>query len=101
MLTRQADATVDAQSRSQMVQLTLNGDVDWGRVNHQLLFGFDYEADRTFRGDMIRGAKDKSFNVYQPVYDQMPASTAGAGQSLGGGRKDRSAWPRHRHAGAV
>ena len=94
MLTRQADATVD-------VQLTLNGDVDWGRVNHQLLFGFDYEADRTFRGDMIRGAKDKSFNVYQPVYDQMPASTAGAGQSLGGGRKDRSAWPRHRHAGAV
>lgn len=76
VLTRQADATVDAQSRSQMVQLTLNGDVDWGRVNHQLLFGFDYEADRTFRGDMIRGAKDKSFNVYQPVYDQMPASTA-------------------------
>lgn len=76
VLTRQADATVDAQSRSQMVQLTLNGDVDWGRVNHQLLFGFDYEADRTFRGDMIRGAKDKSLNVYQPVYDQMPASTA-------------------------
>ena len=76
VLTRQADATVDAQSRSQMVQLTLNGDVDWGRVNHQLLFGFDYEADRTFRGDMIRGTKDKSFNVYQPVYDQMPASTA-------------------------
>lgn len=76
VLTRQADATVDAQSRSQMVQLTLNGDVDWGRVNHQLLFGFDYEADRTFRGDMIRGAKDKSLNVYQPVYDQTPASTA-------------------------
>lgn len=75
-LTRQADATAAAESRSQMVQLSLNGDVDWGRVNHQLMFGFDYEADRTFRGDMIRGSKDTSFNVYDPVYGVMPASTA-------------------------
>lgn len=75
-LTRQADATAAAESRSQMVQLTLNGDVDWGRVNHQLMFGFDYEADRTFRGDMIRGSKDTAFNVYDPVYGVMPASTA-------------------------
>ena len=75
ILTRQADATADAESRSQMVQLTFNGDVDWGQVNHQLLLGFDYEADRTFRGDMIRGTKDSSFNIYHPVYDVMPASS--------------------------
>lgn len=74
-LTRQADATAAAESRSQMVQLTFNGDVDWGQVNHQLLFGFDYEADRTFRGDMIRGTKDSAFNIYAPVYGVMPAST--------------------------
>lgn len=75
VLTRQADATDAAESRSQMVQLTLNGDLDWGQVNHQLLLGFDYEADRTFRGDMIRGKKDASFNIYHPVYGVMPAST--------------------------
>lgn len=75
-LTRQADSTAEAQSRSQMVQLTFNGDVNWGRINHQLLFGFDYEADRTFRGDMIRGSKNTDFNIYNPVYGQMPASTA-------------------------
>lgn len=76
MLTRQADATADAQSRSQMVQLTFNGDVNWGKTHHQLLLGFDYEADRTFRGDMIRGSKNSDFSIWEPVYGQMPSSTA-------------------------
>ncbi|MEC5318089.1 TonB-dependent siderophore receptor [Brenneria populi subsp. brevivirga] len=75
VLTRQPDATGYAHSQAQIVQLTLNGDVDWGRINHQLLFGFDYEADRTFRGDMIRGTATSDFNIYNPVYGQLPAST--------------------------
>ncbi|MCS3409848.1 TonB-dependent siderophore receptor [Serratia sp. AKBS12] len=75
-LTRQADATADAVSHANALQLTLNGDVDWGRVNHQLLFGFDFEDSRTYRGDMIRGSKSSDFNIYNPVYGQMPASTA-------------------------
>ncbi|QNK31585.1 TonB-dependent siderophore receptor [Serratia sp. JUb9] len=74
-LTRQADATAHAVSHANAVQLTLNGDVDWGRVNHQLLFGFDFEDSRTYRGDMIRGSKNSDFNIYDPVYGQMPAST--------------------------
>lgn len=74
-LTRQADATAHAVSHANAVQLTLNGDVDWGRVNHQLLFGFDFEDSRTYRGDMIRGSKNSDFNIYHPVYGQMPAST--------------------------
>ncbi|HEJ9095584.1 TPA: TonB-dependent siderophore receptor [Serratia odorifera] len=75
-LTRQADATADAVSHANALQLTLNGDVDWGHVNHQLLFGFDFEDSRTYRGDMIRGSKNSDFNIYNPVYGQMPASTA-------------------------
>nr|WP_232096035.1 TonB-dependent siderophore receptor [Serratia rubidaea] len=75
-LTRQADATAHAVSHANAVQLTLNGDVDWGRINHQLLFGFDFEDSRTYRGDMIRGSKNSDFNIYDPVYDQMPPSTA-------------------------
>ncbi|MER3384828.1 TonB-dependent siderophore receptor [Pectobacterium aroidearum] len=72
ILTRRADSTAYAHSQAQIVQLTLNGDVDWGRINHQLLFGFDYEADRTFRGDMIRGGNDTtSFNIYNPIYGQL------------------------------
>ncbi|MEI7123917.1 TonB-dependent siderophore receptor [Pectobacterium versatile] len=76
VLTRQPDATGYAHSQAQIVQLTLNGDIDWGRINHQLLFGFDYEADRTFRGDMMRGTATSGFNIYNPVYGQLPASTA-------------------------
>ncbi|MEQ9844274.1 TonB-dependent siderophore receptor [Pectobacterium brasiliense] len=76
ILTRRADATAYAHSQAQIVQLTANGDVDWGRINHQLLLGFDYEADRTFRGDMIRATKSTSgFDIYNPVYGQLPAST--------------------------
>ncbi|MEQ9880569.1 TonB-dependent siderophore receptor [Pectobacterium aroidearum] len=72
ILTRRADSTAYAHSQAQIVQLTLNGDVDWGHINHQLLFGFDYEADRTFRGDMIRGGNDTtSFNIYNPIYGQL------------------------------
>ncbi|WP_033575959.1 TonB-dependent siderophore receptor [Dickeya chrysanthemi] len=75
-LTRRADATQDAHSQSQNVQLTLNGDTDWGGVNHQLLFGFDHEADRTHRGNMIRGRTNSSFNIYNPVYGLFPASNS-------------------------
>ncbi|MCO7252733.1 TonB-dependent siderophore receptor [Dickeya oryzae] len=73
-LTRRADATQDAHSQSQNVQLTLNGDIDWGNINHQLLFGFDHEADRTHRGNMIRSKNNSSFNIYNPVYGLFPAS---------------------------
>ncbi|PWC15115.1 TonB-dependent siderophore receptor [Brenneria roseae subsp. americana] len=76
VLRRQPDATANAHAQTQVVQLTLNGDIDWGRINHQLLFGFDYEADRTYRGDMIRGTASSNFNVYDPVYGQQPASTS-------------------------
>lgn len=75
-LTRRADATQDAHSQSQNVQLTLNGDIDWGSINHQLLFGFDHEADRTHRGNMIRGKNNSSFNIYKPVYGLFAASNS-------------------------
>ncbi len=76
VLSRQADSTAHAVSHANAVQLTLNGDVDWGRINHQMLFGFDFEDNRTYRGDMIRGKKNSDFNIYNPVYGQMPASNA-------------------------
>lgn len=76
VLSRQADATASAVSRAQAVQLTLNGDLDLGGMSHQMLFGFDYEDNRTYRGDMIRGKKNSDFNIYHPVYGLMPPSTA-------------------------
>ncbi|QHB33605.1 TonB-dependent siderophore receptor [Yersinia canariae] len=76
VLSRQADATASAVSRAQAVQLTLNGDLDLGGMGHQMLFGFDYEDNRTYRGDMIRGKKNSDFNIYHPVYGLMPPSTA-------------------------
>lgn len=76
VLSRQADSTAHAVSHANAVQLTLNGDVDWGRINHQMLFGFDFEDNRTYRGDMIRGKKNSDFNIYNPVYGLMPTSNA-------------------------
>lgn len=75
-LTRQADSTAHAVSHANAVQLTLNGDVDWGSINHQMLFGFDFEDNRTYRGDMIRGKKSSDFDIYNPVYGLMPTSNA-------------------------
>ncbi|WP_017891778.1 TonB-dependent siderophore receptor [Serratia sp. S4] len=76
VLSRQADSTAHAVSHANAVQLTLNGDVDWGSINHQMLFGFDFEDNRTYRGNMIRGKKNSDFNIYNPVYGQMPTSNA-------------------------
>ncbi|HEJ8089037.1 TPA: TonB-dependent siderophore receptor [Serratia liquefaciens] len=76
VLSRQADSTAHAVSHANAVQLTLNGDVDWGSINHQMLFGFDFEDNRTYRGDMIRGKKNSDFNIYDPVYGLMPTSNA-------------------------
>lgn len=74
VLSRQADSTAHAVSHANAVQLTLNG--DWGSINHQMLFGFDFEDNRTYRGDMIRGKKNSDFNIYDPVYGLMPTSNA-------------------------
>lgn len=76
VLSRQADSTASAVSRAQAVQMTLNGDLDLGGMGHQMLFGFDYEDNRTYRGDMIRGKKNSNFNIYHPIYGLMPISTA-------------------------
>jgi iron complex outermembrane receptor protein len=76
VLSRQADSTAHAVSHANAVQLTFNGDVDWGKTNHQMLFGFDFEDNRTYRGDMIRGKKNSDFNIYNPVYGLMPTSNA-------------------------
>ena len=76
VLSRQADSTAHAVSHANAVQLTLNGDVDWGSINHQMLFGFDFEDNRTYRGDMIRGKKNSDFNIYDPAYGLMPTSNA-------------------------
>ncbi|AKP34520.1 TonB-dependent siderophore receptor [Yersinia aleksiciae] len=75
VLTRQADATASAVSQAQAVQMTLNGDLDLGGMGHQMLFGFDYEDNRTYRGDMIRDKKNADFDIYHPVYGLMPVST--------------------------
>ncbi|MEC5342241.1 TonB-dependent siderophore receptor [Brenneria populi] len=75
-LSRRADSTGYAHAQTQVVQLTLNGDLDWGRINHQLLFGFDYEADRTYRGDMLQGSASDVFNVYNPVYGNLAESSS-------------------------
>ncbi|CNJ02719.1 putative hydroxamate-type ferrisiderophore receptor [Yersinia aldovae] len=57
------------------------GDLGLVGVGHQILVGFDlvgfdFEDNRTYRGDMVRGKKNSNFNIYHPIYGLMPPSTA-------------------------
>ncbi len=58
-------------------QFFLNGDVKTGNINHRILVGIDM-GDKDFYHDWAQGGAIKGstgFNVYAPVYGQVPASS--------------------------
>lgn len=76
VLTRRADGTRGAVSQQHVVQLDAVGNLVWGKTRHEVLVGFDYEDSNIYRRDLIRGVNNTNFNIYNPVYGQMPYSTA-------------------------
>lgn len=73
--TRRADATQDSNIDQQIARLELVGKFMTGPVRHEILIGTEHEETDTLRTDMIRGPNTTTFNIYNPDYGVMPAST--------------------------
>jgi iron complex outermembrane receptor protein len=69
-LTRSMDGTGNALSTDRFTTLTLSGDVQLARMRHELLFGFDDEYRKVYRGDLIRQNSLSTFSYLNPVYGQ-------------------------------
>lgn len=74
-LTRRADATQDSAIYNHAVRADLTGDVEIGGLRNELLFGASYDYANTLRTDLIRCGQSVNFNIYNPVYGNMPACT--------------------------
>lgn len=67
-LTRSSDANLGRNDSDQIATLGLLGNVTLAGMNHALYIGGEYERQRSFRGDTIRGKATTGFNLYDPVY---------------------------------
>jgi iron complex outermembrane receptor protein len=74
-LSRRADATQYSTIYNHALRADLSGEVEIGGMQHDLLFGASYDYSDTLRTDMIRCAASVNFNIYDPVYGNMPACT--------------------------
>jgi iron complex outermembrane recepter protein len=67
-LTRSMDGTGNALSTDRFTTLTLSGNVALAGLQHDLLFGFDDEYRKIYRGELIRQKSATTFNYLNPVY---------------------------------
>lgn len=73
--TRRADATQDSNIDQQIVRAELLGKFGLFGFRNEMLTGVEYESTDTLRTNLIRGPNNTSFNIYNPVYGRLPAST--------------------------
>ncbi|KVH74968.1 TonB-dependent receptor [Burkholderia cepacia] len=81
-MTRSSDANLGRNDSDQIATLGLLGNVTLAGMNHAIYIGGEYERQRSFRGDTIRGKATTGFNLYDPVYGLLAAGgTPNAKQS--------------------
>lgn len=81
-MTRSADANLGRNDADQIATLGLLGNLTLAGMRHALYVGGEYERQRSFRGDTIRGAATRGFDLYDPVYGLLaPGGTVNAKQS--------------------
>ncbi len=76
ILTRRPDGTRGALSQQHVGQINLEGQLQAGGMTHEILAGLDAEDSNIFRRDIIRGSNSGGFNVYDPVYGNLPHATS-------------------------
>lgn len=76
ILTRRPDGTRGALSQQHVGQINLEGKLQAGGMTHEILAGLDAEDSNIFRRDIIRGSNSGGFNVYDPVYGNLPNATS-------------------------
>jgi len=69
-LTRSMDGTRGALSTDRFTTVTLNGTVQTGGLQHDLLVGLDDEYRKVSRSDLIRQKSLSTFSYQNPVYGQ-------------------------------
>ncbi|WP_244863104.1 TonB-dependent receptor [Pseudomonas sp. Pc102] len=74
-LRRRLDGTRGAVSTEHFATFDLDGQVQLGGMQHDLLMGVDHEYRKFFREDLIRQTTTVSFNPWNPVYGQVPVPT--------------------------
>ncbi|WP_236233436.1 TonB-dependent siderophore receptor [Pseudomonas tohonis] len=81
-LRRRLDGTRGAVSTEHFATFDLDGQVQLGGMQHDLLMGVDHEYRKFFREDLIRQTTSLGFNPWNPVYGQVPVpTTVAAGDS--------------------
>jgi iron complex outermembrane receptor protein len=74
-LTRSMDGTGNSLSTDRFTTLTLNGSIDVAEMQHDVLFGFDDEYRKIYRGELIRQKSLTTFSYVDPVYGQEAEGT--------------------------
>ncbi|UHS63419.1 TonB-dependent siderophore receptor [Agrobacterium vaccinii] len=74
-VSRRADATDYSTIYNHALRADLTGEVEIGGLQHDLLIGASYDYSDTLRTNMIRCGSAFNFNIYNPVYGNMPACT--------------------------
>jgi iron complex outermembrane receptor protein len=74
-VSRRADATDYSTIYNHALRADLTGELEIGGLQHDLLIGASYDYSDTLRTNMIRCGSAFNFNIYNPVYGNMPACT--------------------------
>lgn len=81
-MTRSSDANLGRNDTDEIATIGVLGDVSIAGMRHELYAGAEYERQRSFRGDTIRGNAVSGFNLFNPIYGQLSAGgTPSASQS--------------------
>ena len=71
-LTRRVDSTQNGGQSTHNVALNIEGHISLLGLKHDLLTGFDYMRNFRVLADLHRGTSDANFNMYRPIYGQLP-----------------------------
>jgi iron complex outermembrane receptor protein len=72
VVTRRNDATRDAVQYAHTATVNMLGNLYWGDVRHEVLFGADYMKNYRDLGDLYRSGPMTNFNYNSPVYGATP-----------------------------
>jgi iron complex outermembrane receptor protein len=82
IMSRSSDANLGRNDSDEIATLGAVGDLNLAGMRHEVYVGGEYERQRSFRGDTIRGKAVSGFDLYDPVYGTLAAGgTPSAKQS--------------------
>ncbi|MEW5291113.1 TonB-dependent siderophore receptor [Erwinia papayae] len=72
IVSRRADANRGFNHQTTYLSWDIGGSPEiWG-MQHDVMLGVDYEQNETYKAYSYRGKVSKTFNMYDPVYDEEP-----------------------------